>query len=111
MVAAALAIYYSFNLALMTLGVWLVRVDNLWVLGESIMQIARYPVDIYQGILKRLFVYAVPLAFLATMPARQLVLGFDGAMLMLGIAWAAVFLILSRVFWRFAMRHYTSASS
>lgn len=111
LVFAALAIFYSFNLALMTLGVWLVRVDNLWVLGESIMQIARYPVDIYQGILKRLFVYAVPLAFLATMPARQLVQSFDSAMLLLGLAWAAVFLMLSRVFWLFAMRHYTSASS
>lgn len=111
LVLSSLAIFYSFNLALMTLGVWLVRVDNLWVLGESIMQIARYPVDIYQGVLRRMFVYAIPLAFLATMPARQLVTGFDGAMLGLGIGWAVLFLGLSRIFWVFAMRQYTSASS
>lgn len=111
LIPASLAIFYSFNLALMTLGIWLVRVDNLWVLGESIMQIARYPMDIYQGTLQRAFVFFVPLAFLATVPAKQLVLGFDGPMLMLGLAWAAVFLVLSRAFWRFALRHYASASS
>lgn len=111
LIPASLAIFYSFNLALMTLGIWLVRVDNLWVLGESIMQIARYPMDIYQGALQRAFVFFVPLAFLATVPAKQLVRGFDGPMLMLGLAWAAVFLVLSRAFWRFALRHYASASS
>lgn len=111
LVGCALAIFYSFNLAMMTLGIWLVRVDNLWVLGESIMQIARYPVDIYGAALQRAFVYAVPLAFLATIPARQLVRGFDAGMVVLGMLWALIFLVLSRLFWRFAMRHYTSASS
>ncbi len=108
---SSLAIFYAFNLSLMTLGIWLVRVDNLWVLGESILQIARYPMDIYQGVLQRMFVFVVPLAFLATMPAKQLIRGFDGPMVLLGVAWAAVFLVLSRLFWRFALRHYTSASS
>jgi ABC-2 type transport system permease protein len=111
LVLASLLIFYSFNLALMTLGIWLVRVDNLWVLGESIMQVARYPMDIYQGALQRMFLFVVPLAFLATVPAKQLVRGFDGPMLMLGVLWAAVFLVASRLFWRFALRHYTSASS
>lgn len=111
LVGASLAIFYSFNLALMTLGIWLVRVDNLWVLGESVMQIARYPIDIYQGALQRIFVYVVPLAFLATIPTKQLVRELDVQMLVLGVVWAAAALILSRLFWRFAMRHYTSASS
>lgn len=111
LVGASLAVFYSFNLALMTLGIWLVRVDNLWVLGESVMQIARYPIDIYQGALQRLFVYVVPLAFLATIPTKQLVREFDPQMLGLGVIWAVAALFLSRMFWRFAMRHYTSASS
>lgn len=111
LVGASLAIFYAFNLALMTLGIWLVRVDNLWVLGESVMQIARYPVDIYQGMLQRVFVYAVPLAFLATIPTKQLVRGLEPDMLALGVVWAIVALVLSRLFWKFAMKNYTSASS
>jgi ABC-2 type transport system permease protein len=111
LVLASLALFYAFNLALMTTGIWLIRVDNLWVLGESVLQVSRYPVDIYPGALQRLFVWVVPLAFLATIPARQLVVGLDPAMLALGVLWASVALLVSRLFWRFALRHYTSASS
>ena len=111
LVVASSAIFYSFNLLLMTTGIWLVRVDNLWVLGESVMQIARYPIDIYQSGLRRLFVYAVPLAFIATVPSRQLVSGLDLGMLALGVAWAVAFFFAARWFWNFALRHYGSASS
>ncbi len=111
LVGAAIAIFYCFNLLLMTLGVWLVRVDNLWVLGETVMEVARYPMDIFPNALQRFFTYTLPLAFLASIPARQLVDGLDPTMVALGACWAAVFLLAARGFWRFAMRHYSSASS
>jgi ABC-2 type transport system permease protein len=108
---SALALFYAFNLALMTTGIWLVRVDNLWVLSESITQIARYPLDIYGSGLQRLLTFAVPLGLLSTIPARQLVRGFDLGMIALGLAWSIAALLLSRTFWRYALRHYSSASS
>ncbi|MEJ5171799.1 MAG: ABC-2 family transporter protein [Fimbriimonadales bacterium] len=108
---ASLAIFYGFNLMLMTTGIWLVRVDNLWVLGDSVMQVARFPLDIYQPSLQRFFLYAVPLGFLATVPARQLARGADPVHSLIALAWAVVFLVASRAFWRFAMTRYTSASS
>jgi len=111
LVFASTVIFYSFNLMLMTTGIWLVRVDNLWVLGETVMQVARYPLDIYSSGLQRLLTFAVPLAFLATIPARQLKDGFNPSMLLLGVAWALAFLVISRWFWNFALRHYGSASS
>lgn len=104
-------IFYSFNLALMTLGIWLVRVDNLWVLGETVMSVARYPIDVYSQALQRVFVFFVPLAFIATIPARQLVVGLDPGMISLGVVWACVFVVLSRVFWNRALQSYSSASS
>lgn len=105
------AIFYSFNLALMTSAIWLVRVDNLWVLGESVVGVARYPVDIYGAGLQRFLTFVVPLAFLATAPARQLVRGFDPAAVGEGLIWAMAVLGMSRLFWRYAMRSYSSASS
>ena len=96
---------------LMTTGIWLVRVDNLWVLGDTVMQVARYPLDIYSSGLQRILTFIVPLAFLATIPARQLKDGFDPLMLALGVCWALGFLIISRLFWNFALSHYGSASS
>lgn len=111
LVGCAIAIFYSFNLALMTTGVWLVRVDNLWVLSDSVRQIARYPLDIYGAGLQRFLTYAIPLGLIATVPARQLVRGFDASSIALALTWTAIALFLSRSFWRYAMRHYSSASS
>lgn len=103
--------YYAFNLMLMTTGIWLVRVDNLWVLSDSIVQVARYPADIYNSVVQRVFVFWIPLSFLATVPVRQLKDGFDPWMLALGLAWSVGFFTLSRLFWNFALRSYGSASS
>lgn len=111
LLASSLVIYYSVSLMLMTTGVWLVRVDNLWVLTETMTEVARYPIDIYGMGIKNLLTFVVPMAFIATIPASQLVRGADWRMVGLGLVWAAVFFGLSRAFWKFAMRHYTSASS
>ncbi len=108
---ASLLMYYSFLLVLMTLGIWWVRVDNLWVLGESVMQVVRFPIDIFGTGLQRVMTFVVPLAFLATIPARQLVRGADWQMVVLGLVWASVALTFCTLFWRYALRSYSSASS
>ena len=108
---SAVAIFYAFNLCLMTLSIWFVRVDNLWVLSETVLDISRFPVDIFNISIQRGLTYVLPLAFLATIPARQLVVGFDVSMVLLGVSWAICALVFSRFFWRFALRFYTSASS
>jgi len=111
LLASSLGIYYSICLSLMTTGIWLVRVDNLWVLTESLTQVSRFPLDIYGPSLVRAFTFVVPLAFIATIPASQLVRGSDWTMVGLGLVWSLVFLALSRLFWRYALTQYTSASS
>lgn len=111
LLVAGITIIYSFMLLLMTLGIWLVRVDNLWVLGDTLMQVARYPTDIYSAMIQRFFLFAIPVVFLATMPARALVKGVDGAAFALGLVWAGVLFFAARGFWNYAMRSYSSASS
>ena len=109
-VACSLAIFYSFNLVLMTTGVWFVRVDNLFILSETTQQVARYPMDIYGPSLARFLTFALPLGLLGTVPARTLVRGVDPVSLLAAALWATVALLLSRLFWRYATRHYGSAS-
>jgi len=109
--AASIVIYNSFMTMLMTLGIWLVRVDNLWVLGETVQQVARYPIDIFQPNARLILTYYVPLAFIATVPAMQLVKGVNLTLVLIGVAWATGLFTASRVYWNFAMRHYSSASS
>lgn len=111
LVLAAVTILYSFHLMLMTTGIWLVRVDNIWVLGESVMQVSRYPLDIYSSGLQKIFTFVLPLAFISTIPSRQLVKGIEMGMVAIGCLWALAFLGLARWFWNFALTRYGSASS
>lgn len=108
---ASVVIYNCFLTLLMTLGIWLVRVDNLWVLGETVQQVARYPIDIFRPDVKAFLTFTVPLAFIASAPASQLVRTADLGMVGLGTAWALGFFVAARLYWGFAMRHYSSASS
>lgn len=111
LLVAAVVLFYSMNLALMSLSIYFVRVENLWVLGEMVMETARYPVEIYGARLARILTYYLPIALLATIPARQLVDGFQASFVGLGLLWAAVVMVLARKFWLFGLAHYSSASS
>ncbi|MCC7102965.1 MAG: ABC-2 family transporter protein [Fimbriimonadaceae bacterium] len=111
MLVCATITYYCIQFFLMTLGIWFVRVDNLWVLGETIMAVARYPNDIYSVGLQRFFTFVLPVAFLATIPTRQLVQTPHWDWVLGGLAWAFGSFIASRLFWQRSMRSYSSASS
>lgn len=111
LVGCAIAIFYSANLLMMTTAIWLVRVDNLWVLGETVLDIARYPIDIFPMSVRRAFTYGIPMAFLATVPASQLTRSLEWGMVALGLGWAVVSCIAARLFWSYATRNYASASS
>ena len=110
-IACGVALFYSMNLALMTLGIWLVRVDNLWILSETVSSVARYPLDMYGSAVRRLLVTWVPLGLLAFSPASILLRGWDGQAVLVSLAWALAALVGVRLFWRRATRSYSSASS
>lgn len=110
LVFSAVVLFYSLNLTLMTTGVWFVRVDNLFILSETVQQVARYPLDIYGAGLARFLTFVIPLGVLGTIPARQLVHGFDATTVIAGLAWSMTALVASRLFWRFALKSYGSAS-
>ncbi len=111
MIICGIAVFYSLMLALMTLGIYLVRVDNLWALGETLSSVARYPNDIYAPTVRSILMFGFPLALLATAPAIQIAKGIDLLVIINGIAWASFGLIGSRLFWRRATKSYSSASS
>lgn len=102
---------YGFQLALMTTGIYFIRIDNLWVLGEVITGLGRYPMDIYPAGLRFLLTYMLPVAFFAYFPALQLVREPSLVVALQGMALSALFFFLSRLWWRYSLRHYSSASS
>lgn len=111
LVVCAILIYYSVLLGLMTLAIWFVRVENLWVLGETTFQVTRYPMDIFPVGVRQALTFAVPIAFLATIPANALRQPHGSGMLGFALLYTGLALGITRVFWVYSIRHYSSASS
>lgn len=111
----AVVIFYSVSLLLMTLSFWLVRIENLFVLLETGFSLARTPIDVFRTFGPApifVFTYIFPVAFLAAMPVKALFGRLTNASTMaVGLGLAIAFFTLSALFWRYATRSYTSASS
>jgi ABC-2 type transport system permease protein len=107
----AMAIFYSFQLMLMTISIWLIRVDNLFVLAETATQVARNPLQIYSGGVQQFLIYILPLGLLGTIPAQALLGRGNLLNLLTALVWAVVSLLGARAFWQYAARSYSSASS
>lgn len=111
LIPCSVLLYYCFCMNLMTLAIFWVKVDNLWVLAEMSMDAARYPLDVYPSKLKSFFLFVLPIGLLAYLPVNTLRVGADPLMLGIGVLWTVTLLILTRLFWTYAMRSYSSASS
>jgi ABC-2 type transport system permease protein len=107
---------YSFMLMLTSTSVWFVRNQSLmemWWLFTSLM---RYPREIYVGPwaspLGLFFTFVIPILIVVNVPAHVMVKALDEpAMIAFMLGATAVFLVLSRWFFRFSLGKYRSASS
>lgn len=111
LVVCGLALFYAIQLLLMTLSFWLIRLDNLTALTDTIVFVARYPPDIFGKHLALFFTYLLPLAFLAAVPTLALKDGVRVFWLVAAVVVTGVFLLTASLFWRYATRVYSSASS
>jgi len=113
--AAALAaggvIVYSFWLILATTAFWLVRVENILIIFQSVYEAGRWPVSIYPGWLRFALTFLVPVAFAITVPAQALAGRLTWPVLGGAALLAAVLFVAARLFWRAGIRHYSGASS
>jgi ABC-2 type transport system permease protein len=75
MMICGLILFYSINLILMTTAFWLVRLDNLMILADTVFGIARTPIEIFRRLgpaAPFVLTYILPLAFLAAVPVKEL---------------------------------------
>jgi len=108
---AGSAIVYSFWLFLATLSFWLVRVENILVIFQSMWEAGRWPVTIYPGWLRTTLTFIVPVAFATTVPAQALAGRLDGPTLAGAVGLAVAMLAATRWFWTIGVRHYSGASA
>jgi ABC-type uncharacterized transport system, permease component len=102
---------YSIWFVLGATSIWFVKIYNATEVLRGLLEAGRYPIAAYPVGYRFFFTFIVPVAFLTTVPAETILgrgqwLGIFSA----GLLAIALFVFAS-LFWRFALRFYTSASS
>ncbi len=105
------AIVYSFLLVLITTAFWVVRVDNILYVFQSMYEAGRWPVGIYPPWLRATLTFLVPIAFAITVPASSLVGRLNWEIFGGTIVLAGIMLMISRWFWTRGVRRYAGASA
>ena len=107
------AVHYSIMLSLAAVSFWIVRAQGLVYGYFNFLNIARYPDVIFPKLFRFIFGWIVPVIIIANIPSRLLIKSMGQPLwLMAHLVIASVIVsCLARSFWRFALQHYSSASS
>lgn len=103
----AYAIWFLF----VTLSIWAIKLEGIAVVFDPMMQMARFPLQIYPQRMQGFLTFVLPVAFMTTFPTEALLgrghLSTPGTALVV----SAVLLYASHRFFNYALKFYGSASS
>ena len=105
------AMAYSFWFSCVTIAIWAVKLEGIAVIFDPMMQMARFPIQIYPGRILTFLTIGLPVAFLTTFPTQALLGQIEGPTVAAALGLATLFVTASALFFRFALRFYGSASS
>ncbi|WP_320676725.1 ABC transporter permease [Prochlorococcus sp. MIT 1300] len=107
----SLAILYSLWFLLATTSIWFVKIWNVTEVLRSTLVAGRYPIYAYPFMLRAIFTFVIPIAFLTTFPAEAILGYVSTDKIIASVAVSIISIYFTRWFWRYALRFYTSASS
>jgi ABC-2 type transport system permease protein len=111
-VVLGILIHYSLMFLLTTVSFWTVRAQGIVWGYYSLFNIARLPDAAFRGFFKMFFTFAIPMVLVANVPAKLLVQKLRSPMeMLLLLGMMLVCFTFSQLGWKFALRHYTSASA
>lgn len=102
---------YSLWFMLGATSIWFVKIYNVTEVLRGLLEAGRFPVVAYPLAYRVFLTFVIPVAFLTTVPAQTLLGRVEGVWMLGSVVLAIALLQISRWFWRFALRFYTSASS
>jgi ABC-2 type transport system permease protein len=96
-------------------SVYFIRNQSLFELWWLVTSLMRYPKEVFTGSwgspMGLFFTFVVPLLLIVNVPARTMVKVLDWRMIGFTLLATAALVVLSRKFFRHALRRYRSASS
>src|SRR3990172_946101 len=109
--ACAAVIMYALVVLLVPSAFWLVQLENVMELLFTFYEAGRFPVTVFPAWVRALLTFVVPIAFVTTVPASVLLGRLNVEFVLYAVGVAAILFTASVLFWRYAVRHYSSASS
>ncbi len=104
-------IFYSLFLVITSTSFWFIKAYSLEDIFSSLLGVGKFPVMIFEGGLRVVFLYLIPVGFAATFPTQFLIGQGSVGLIIWGLVAAMISFLFSQLFWNFAIRHYSSASS
>jgi ABC-2 type transport system permease protein len=107
----ALVILYSLWFMVGTTTIWFTKIWNATEVLRAFIEAGKYPMGAYSIGFQFFFTFILPVAFLTTVPAEIMRGTRAPTFILVEAALAGGLFIASRLFWKKALRSYTSASS
>jgi ABC-2 type transport system permease protein len=106
-----LIIAYSIGFIVSALSMWFINATSLPFLARQIILLSGRPSGVFINFWRLLFMLVIPVILMVSLPTEILIGKTPSNWIFLSVCLAVIFLYLSRRFWHFALRHYSSASS
>lgn len=110
-IVSATCVTYALFLMPQILSFWTVKTGAIIEIADRCWDFNNMPMMIYKKWMQRMGIFVIPVFFITNIPALFLA----GRINLTYIVWAIIapvlFLFVVRVFWKFAIKNYTSASS
>jgi viologen exporter family transport system permease protein len=108
---ASAGLLYALSIFVVSAAFWVVRLDNLIYLFNSIFDAARWPATVFRGLWRVFFTFVIPLALMTTYPALAILGRLSAQTAAAALGGSLAFMVVARLVWMRAIGHYTSASS
>lgn len=111
LVLCGVMITYSMRLLFSMLVLIVHEASNIQFIWYQLYRLGTRPDVLYPTFLRYLIYVAIPVAFIASVPARMLIHGVEARFLLGGLGAASFIFCLTTWLWNRALRQYSSASS
>jgi ABC-2 type transport system permease protein len=107
----ALIFIFAMVLLIATVSFWTTQSYGMARIFDNLLKIARYPLDIFEGFWRVIFIYFLPLILIAQIPVQALLQMLSIKFIFFAFGITFIFLTLALNFWKIGLRHYLSAST
>lgn len=111
LVISGVLMTYSLLLFPPLLSFWIVKTNSINDVTYALWDFNNMPMGIYNKWIQRIGVFIIPIFIISNFPSKFLLGEMNPVYLVWAVVAPVMFMILVRMFWNFAIRNYTSASS